>query len=427
MYYKLSDMRFAAAIVVLNQALPLAEAVVPTTLEASVSSSGFSKSSENFAPANAQLSSNRLGRGVGHRRKNRLTVAQASNIVECDPDVGLLSCGHGMYCAASQESALGGVCSNVMSETRIHLQHQEQRDLAGPAPGTGNVYCQDYGSICDCSNWDTATEVGSISCSAGYCITDCLNVCYEWAWSYSNDGTNWEETLCYNFFRPYSQSLCYTFSSETTCSITLNEEECSVCSVTGLLGTDVGGTCGDFDCTNLNMASGDLCEDTVDVPIEDVCGCSICPTTGVSFPNDQVYLPGYGSYQCKDLEHTANHGYLNAITCYAAGLFVNNTCCIRDPTPSPTAMPTTKAPTTSPTVRPSAAPVADIQTSESPVTSTMAPSAGNEASPTSSSTTTTTTSAPTAVPTQPPPASAATFVSVSLWGVATAILVSFAV
>ena len=105
----------------------------------------------------------------------------------CDPtsdeaDVGLLSCGFNYYCAESQDSYLGGVCSNVVKSSKgRRLQDSdagifETIDLNGfcdPSSPTAGTYS------CDCNNFDLSSGSGYLGCllAESYCFQECPEIC----------------------------------------------------------------------------------------------------------------------------------------------------------------------------------------------------------------------------------------------------------
>jgi len=105
--------------------------------------------------------------------------------VECDPkisehedepDVGILACGHNYYCAESQESLLGGVCTEY--GTNMHRFLQIDTDTGGIIcdPNSESYLGGGYYEDCNCSNFDLATRTGTVECVAyeNYCFVDSI-------------------------------------------------------------------------------------------------------------------------------------------------------------------------------------------------------------------------------------------------------------
>lgn len=112
----------------------------------------------------------------------------------CDPtsneaDVGILSCGFGYYCAESQESPHGGVCTELEfdSTTGRTISRSGNRWLADetdvgyylPLVCNEPGFAEKYNWDCDCSNFDLVTSTGDVSCVQGeqYCLAPCSSAC----------------------------------------------------------------------------------------------------------------------------------------------------------------------------------------------------------------------------------------------------------
>jgi hypothetical protein len=240
----------------------------------------------------------------GATRKLRNLAASAQSKIECEPssekvDLGVLGvCGSTQYCMESIDSALGGYCVDVDSESSSFIVSQGAsagRHLQEMSPGGDgtlldyvNVLCNETSVIdspfvnCDCQLDDVAYTASAM------CMTDTFT--YEFAtvcgdqvpnitFTY-NVGYNLQVTApytgsvqtCYQLTVPEQVEYCYQYElngldSEPTCTMSLNGVDCTLCmpflyETTDPLGLPQTLSCKQFDCTNTEFAtSGSLCED----------------------------------------------------------------------------------------------------------------------------------------------------------------------
>eukprot|EP00934_Nitzschia_sp_Nitz4_P006076 Nitzschia sp. Nitz4//scaffold54_size114964//54555//56176//NITZ4_003850-RA/size114964-augustus-gene-0.3-mRNA-1//1//CDS//3329554348//6066//frame0 len=245
---------------------------------------------------------------------------------ECVPDVGVLSCGFGMYCQADDQSSLGGLCAPLSSNPHL------QRHLEEDSPNMGYYFCELHeGEFdCDCSEWDSETSSGTVTCTLHNDDCYCDNVCFDLPIVYKNVSSSWEYTHCVYFTSPYVQTFCYAIRSDDTCDVTLDGESCTSCMV------DSG--CGVFDCDNVGMSTGDFCYTYPAPPIYRNCdnettpydACTICPN-GLVYPDAQVPFAGDTSYSCTALDAAGEAGQLDDSTCSYVATTVKETCCGEEP------------------------------------------------------------------------------------------------
>eukprot|EP00934_Nitzschia_sp_Nitz4_P007491 Nitzschia sp. Nitz4//scaffold54_size114964//66735//68184//NITZ4_003855-RA/size114964-augustus-gene-0.50-mRNA-1//1//CDS//3329554363//7481//frame0 len=258
------------------------------------------------------------GKGFKSARNQLTKKSRASVGAECKPDVGVLSCGMGMYCKSDDSSSLGGVCAPLsMGGRKLEDSYADYFCVA---------YADDFD--CDCSAWDATSSSGYLSCDvfSGYCFEGCPNICLDAGGTYTSDGENWEYTTCLDFTAPYEQHYCQTAKSDGTCEITLDGEACTSCEMVS--------ECGSFDCENVGMGSGSFCDDDSPVPpIFQYCAvqgpydpCYICPN-GMANPDTLVGTPEDGYYSCSTLGAYAELGFVDATYCYALQIALNGVCC----------------------------------------------------------------------------------------------------
>jgi hypothetical protein len=135
------------------------------------------------------------------RLQNKNTEAE-------DPDVGILSCGTGLYCAESDASSLlGGYCeSNNDGDSTIHHHHSSSSSSSSSSIEDQDL-CAQFSSYydCDCSGFDGDTQVGTISCMVHehHCFEGddfCARVTKTFTTSeLERPGTLFAGQICYDF------------------------------------------------------------------------------------------------------------------------------------------------------------------------------------------------------------------------------------
>eukprot|EP00934_Nitzschia_sp_Nitz4_P004378 Nitzschia sp. Nitz4//scaffold335_size18684//3509//4522//NITZ4_008768-RA/size18684-processed-gene-0.3-mRNA-1//-1//CDS//3329548270//4368//frame0 len=181
---------------------------------------------------------------------------------ECDPDVGILTCGMGKVCKKDESSDLGGVCAPRPMGTR-KLEDELSQSSYYSDSGMGYYYCVRYADYfdCDCSGWDSWSGTGSLTCTErGNCPSGCNDLCYDFTISYSMGWYSFTLGFCYQSTSPYRQKLCVSYTYGTGCYVKLNNKKCSSCDM-------MSSYCGSWDCRNNNMGTGDFCYDIPLAPI----------------------------------------------------------------------------------------------------------------------------------------------------------------
>eukprot|EP00934_Nitzschia_sp_Nitz4_P000024 Nitzschia sp. Nitz4//scaffold184_size43902//1875//3278//NITZ4_007278-RA/size43902-snap-gene-0.25-mRNA-1//1//CDS//3329539639//24//frame0 len=251
--------------------------------------------------------------------RNKLTVHDEGH--ECKLDVGILSCGIGMYCKSDQSSSQEGVCAPVVSDKRV----LGEWDFAHIACEADSEFYD-----CDCTEWDADTGTGKVTCnlSGEPCTYVCPDVCVSLVLQYSHDGDYWMAKECKYFTTPYEQVFCYTYASYDHCELSLDGVACNYC-------TNKNVACGYYDCTNVGMGTGDLCQNKAyDIPILAECSytdssyepCYLC-SGGVIYPDNMVDDAVTGSVSCGELGLYAQLGFLGEADCSRLFYEVQETCC----------------------------------------------------------------------------------------------------
>jgi len=224
---------------------------------------------------------------------------EPSSNVECDPDVGLLSCGLGEYCHASGDSSLGGFCTSAAALNRRYLQEvneeietepetepEPEPEAEGPAD-----YCDTnspfFDETCDCSAWSGTTVSSACPIEESYCREDCEDVCYDSVATYTKEGTLQTLTFCYDVKEPVVEQFCYTYTYDEsdeaqTCSLSLNGDVCTDCTVTEVEYCTGDGeeeecyytACFQYNCPCNGVGVGDTCvadENVLYPPSLDTC------------------------------------------------------------------------------------------------------------------------------------------------------------
>jgi hypothetical protein len=176
---------------------------------------------------------------------------------ECDPvaafdaNVGVLACGMGHYCQESEDSKLGGVC--IGSTTPIAFDRNLQVSFA-------QNFCNAY-FICDCSEYDSANQTGSVSCGPlHYYNNECdPRLCYSGSDSLEVFvPRNFTFFSCYEWIGgPYPVKAC---SGDFT-AIYMDGVQYNNATILPVGDPDADENCYIFDCTNtVKNAAGSICD-----------------------------------------------------------------------------------------------------------------------------------------------------------------------
>lgn len=257
-----------------------------------------------------------------------------SNIVECDPaaiDVGILACEEGQFCRKDEAYELGGVCVATSANSR-HLYTVE---LCNPAS-------QLFSSTCDCTGFDPTTGAGFITCpypgvpSAIYNYPGCEDITTSSSVIYTFQGSILASYgLCYDFTTTYNQQSCFQLDLLGQCSVQLNGQTCSSCTMTGDTYF--------VDCSNVE--GGGVGSSALDfVPILATC---YSPSTGnstgtyncftlcsegdyIADANQDitVTVQGVGVFTCGDLAVAEALGTISDTECSAFITAAQSACCV---------------------------------------------------------------------------------------------------
>eukprot|EP00934_Nitzschia_sp_Nitz4_P008012 Nitzschia sp. Nitz4//scaffold16_size188269//186247//187773//NITZ4_001823-RA/size188269-augustus-gene-0.85-mRNA-1//1//CDS//3329538613//8002//frame0 len=357
-------MRLATAAFILVQALPASGRDADPSLVLDVLSQTKSSSSRRDVPQFRRFGRNRrAARRALDQAKDSNNVEMIPTGNECNPDVGLLSCGFGSYCTPDKDSTTGGTCTPLVRNAR-------KSNARIAAPAIGFYYCEqsasdddwwvanddwdqtenddwatadddDWGGdddwndddwtggwspSCDCSGWDPYTATGNVSCTiySNYCLYYCSDSCLDFTLNYSTDGTEWQYTSCQEFHSPYEQQFCFQMYGDLSCTLTLDGTQCTSCERLTY------SYCVDFDCGNVGLSSGNACYDYLYAPIVEQCyspyTCFLCPSGDVAFPNATAYVPGFGDIQCSAAAAFAE-AFGNEDTCALLSDQTKDSCC----------------------------------------------------------------------------------------------------
>eukprot|EP00934_Nitzschia_sp_Nitz4_P006748 Nitzschia sp. Nitz4//scaffold6_size259037//4043//5666//NITZ4_001036-RA/size259037-snap-gene-0.389-mRNA-1//-1//CDS//3329556779//6738//frame0 len=282
---------------------------------------------------------------------SRRTLYTSPSGTECNPDVGILSCGIGKYCK-SDDVVQPGVCTTISTDPPVKTSGH-----AGQKSYYGSKFCESTNILpyyCDCSDWDVDAHTGSATCNQidNMCAHFCPSLCLSQEMVYLRDPItySWRSTICVYYSKPYEQNFCTTVYDDNTCKLSLDSIECSSCDLEA-------SDCGTFDCTNVGMNSGNFCDFPPVPPIgSSTCGeprfaaCDICGGSGVLIPDAQYYFPPQHMYHdCVQAYWKGVSGfYWDDFDCwYMKGLM--GRCCTSTTDTSPTTAPSTPEPTMEPT------------------------------------------------------------------------------
>jgi hypothetical protein len=327
-------MRFSIAAGILSAAvtLPLLEADESHAMETkylfaarhidTVSNSGF---------AGAKLPKRFRESRTFHGRKNqgRRLVEKECVPASFDADVGILACGLGQHCEASANSKLGGVCRRIsrFEEEKVNYNN--------------NYYYYEFipsyvCSMCDCSQFDYAANMGDISCGPfNYCFMDCdPPVCLSYTMEFHVvDATKYTVRSCRQFDGDaYDFALCYG-SGDYSGSFYVDDVKCN--NVTYAYNSESNNICFVFDCTNtVKNLAGNTCEGDILLPEMFYDSCAMYP----NFPETyKCRLCDVGSYvliadgvigeeTCADVDLAAENGLISVEDCAIQASLVEANC-----------------------------------------------------------------------------------------------------
>ena len=262
--------------------------------------------------------------------------------VECDPaataDIGILSCGNGERCVPSSSSGMGGFCMSS-SESR-HLQATGAFGMCTPSSSY-------YKSLnCDCSGYDTSSGSGEIPCLTidNYCLglsfPGCRYTCETRIVRYQvSNFTLQAAGACSNFTS--SGTTTGTFCSgqtydSGTCAVSINGQACTSCTVV----PDGSYSYLSFDCTNVGGVVGNTKQSrAITVPSIQACyvqppnpNCTLCTTEGTvmvaSAFSKIVSVGNLGNFSCKALHANEYlYGPISENYCAAAAAAATSACC----------------------------------------------------------------------------------------------------
>lgn len=285
---------------------------------------------------------------------------QCSLIKDTDQgaDVGILNCGEGYICIASEESRLGGACKPdpSISQFSRHLQTIETCN-----PNNPDEFFTDP-LTCDCTGINLDSRTGSFSCTE--IDTDLFNTFPEcsnlrgdllYDYTFENDYLS-KGSVCYTIKEPVSESACFSYDYTVyppACSIEFNGQPCQSCEFVDedfykidCRNVEKGpyGIANDINITAVLLRSVGECYNPCEALCED--GSEISSARSLTY--------GGETFTCDEFVYTA---LTYAFDCDRVVIpTVSSFCCGTDPpTPSPTAKPTAR-PTTKPTDRPTIAP-----------------------------------------------------------------------
>lgn len=288
----------------------------------------------------------------GGRLKNSPSKLKPT-LVECDPDVGVLSCGHGTYCEASPDALMGGFCLPTFDQSQRGLQEipSANGNSTGPTvycdPNSGSYLTGVNGTLdCDCSDWNADNSNGTLSCQVytNYCYEGCNNTCYAVDFTYTTSDEATSFTYCYNFTQPYEQEFCFGSVDAQNCLISVDGIECSSCLANNRLNCESGTcetqSCFDFNCENVGLGVGNTCDQPIYPPVFYECynslpgdydQCLICPDDNIAYPDSLVGIPGYGDYNCSYIAEFGYYGYFNPTVCSETTVLASTVCCTQEP------------------------------------------------------------------------------------------------
>lgn len=128
----------------------------------------------------------RVNKWTGGVLRNDRVADNKKKPVECvpkiseedEPDVGILSCGTNHYCVESEESLLGGVCTEYGTNVHRFLEDFNVTDGSICDP-TSEDYLGGEDYDCNCTNFDLVTRTGSYECVIyeNYCFYGAYPIC----------------------------------------------------------------------------------------------------------------------------------------------------------------------------------------------------------------------------------------------------------
>jgi hypothetical protein len=338
-------MRLTIAATLLTQAIPAASSSQSKNV-------GPLQKNKNIKMRRLQARKQRLDKAPAIQRSvlledpaiENMSLLKNSKKVECDPssqllDVGILSCGAGLYsCEESEESSLGGFCDIEAKVKNMRLLQNSKKLECDPSSQSLDVgikscgeedlyfceaseesslggFCNNYdysGPLCDptdpdynaamncnCDDMDTM-KTGIVRClprGDGCCVEEadgadsfCASVTM--AYNLIEGFPAYVET-CYKFTSPYEEEKTVSCTNrsnvEYSCVQTINDEACSSCAVE-LDPNEDGNECILSDCWNIDVAgarAGNTCDGDFPLPLIDLfVGNPTCAGTGILFDDD---------------------------------------------------------------------------------------------------------------------------------------------
>ncbi|KAL3912490.1 MAG: hypothetical protein SGILL_006861 [Bacillariaceae sp.] len=318
----------------------------------------------------------------------------AATLKECDPNVGLLSCGHGKYCAESSDSSQGGYCTPENGAV-TKLPGRRRQQVVGRLSiiELADLFCnrpEETGLTVDCNcTVDFASFSGDFSCYFGPDCTDITTGCEDETFPLCSteqlDATmegpaSYSYTSCYTQTLPgtserfsYCTDFSYSEGAGPACDIQVEGVTCNSCGIDVGGGDQYGENCEVFDCSNTVASySGDRCGAFSDPALRAVAlveylyesrwpcadGCNLCGEEGRmtngsnNFTYPAQFLETDVTIQCYDLQYDALTGGLSqGDYCTNLPPLVNDICgCVAPPTSAPDTP--TDAPVNTPTDTP---------------------------------------------------------------------------
>ena len=317
-------------------------------------------------------------------KKGKDFLNEQAVLTECDPNVGVLSCGHGKYCAESVESSQGGYCTTQNGADVTNLPGRRRQQVVGRLSiiELADLFCnrpEETGLTVDCNcTVDFASFSGEFSCYFGPDCTDITTGCEGESFPLCSteqlDATmegpaSYSYTSCYTQTLPgtseqfsYCTDFSYSESTGPACDIEVEGVACNSCGIAVGGGDQYGENCEVFDCTNTIAGyAGDRCGAFSDPALRSVVlveylyenrwpcadGCNLCGeggrmTTGSNnFTYPAQFLDTNVSIACYDLQYDALTGGLSqGDYCTNLPPLVNDVCgCVAPPTTAPNSPP----------------------------------------------------------------------------------------
>lgn len=256
---------------------------------------------------------------------------QECDLEASDADIGVLSCGIGLYCVGSEKSKTGGFCVSIPDEVDRNLQEGDDSMF----DSLRNEFCEtDY---CGCEV-DPDSYLLYVNCFQEECIeyistcgtniTACRDISLEL--NVTSPG-EYMRRRCIHYTEPYEQETCYEAkvvdNVVQTCDIEVEGVTCNSCDIVKQRARD--DSCYQFDCTNTISEKSAFwsyfCEDGVNVaPIKDylstydcdIYQCPICGGEDFTSTNPAGLIDlGDGTTTCAAVHQVALLGGFNETFC----------------------------------------------------------------------------------------------------------------